>query len=232
MSSTLSKTGQQLPSRPNISDVLAPASASASNGSTNEAMSTSNQQADQATPRPELVTQADYIAADIMNRDWIDNIIDDLEGECAPDENATSAFIQMHQKSISIYRQALGHSSPVVSLNLLSLAQGMEQMVHFIDDSNTIPFSRDPDYKRIKDPDVDVEASKAAKLRLVKFMEDEAMILGNKDMENFLIWASGLVDWMNDSFEMTKEAILEQLSAPGGIEAYEKGQWREDEDED
>ena len=40
------------------------------------------------------------------------------------------------------------------------------------------PFSKDSDYKPVKDPEVDVEASKAAKLRLLKFMEDEARILG------------------------------------------------------
>ncbi len=196
MSSTLPGAGQQLPTRAKLADVLAPAAAS--NGSTNEAMSTSNQQADQANTIPKLITQAEYIAADIMNRDTIEHIIHDLEGLNAPDENATSSVIQMHQKTISILRQALGHSSPVVSLNLQCLVWGTFQMTSKIDDSNTVKFSGGPNYKRIEDPDVDVEASKAAKLRLVKFMEDETMILGNKDMENFLIWADVLVAWMSD----------------------------------
>lgn len=191
-------------------------------------MSTSNQQADQAKSHPKLITQADYIAADIMNRDSIEYEIHDLEGLNAPDENATSSFIQMHQKTISILQQALGHSSPVVSLNLRCLAEGTFQTKSEIDDSNTIQFSGNPDYEPIEDPDVDVEASKAAKLRLVKFMEDEAMILGNKDMENFLIWASGLVDGMSDCFEITQLTIQKQLSALGGIKAYEVGEWRKD----
>jgi hypothetical protein len=58
-------------------------------------------------------------------------------------------------------------------------------------------------------------------------MEDEAMILGNKDMENFLIWARSLVGWMTDLFERKQGAIPDQLSAPGGIGAYEVGYWRE-----
>jgi hypothetical protein len=99
-----------------------------------------------------------------------------------------------------------------------------------IDDSITIQFSGDADYERIEDPDVVVEASKAAKLRFVKFMEDEAMILGNKDMENFLIWAGSLVGWMSDFFEGTQLNIQEQLSAPGGFEAYDVREWRKGSD--
>jgi hypothetical protein len=157
MSSTLSEAGQQLPTRPGLSDVLAPASKS--NGSTNDAMSTSNQQADQAKPHPKLITQAEYIAADIMNRDAIEYTIKELEGLSAPCENATSSVLQMHQKTLSILRQALDHSSPVVSLNLECLAEGTFQTQYEIDDSNTIQYSKD--HERIEDPDVDVEASKA-----------------------------------------------------------------------
>jgi hypothetical protein len=91
MSSILPEAGQQLPTRPGLSNVLAPASTS--NGSTNEAMSTSNQQADQAKPHPKLITQADYIAADIMTRDNIEYTIKELEGLCAPNENATSSVL-------------------------------------------------------------------------------------------------------------------------------------------
>lgn len=230
MSSNLPEAGQQLPIRAKLADVLAPASAS--HGSSNEAMLTSNQRADQANPHPKLITQADYIAADIMNRDKIEGILDEMEGPNAPDENATSSVMQMHQKTISIFREAHIHSSPVVSWNLECLAEGIMQVRWAIDDSNTKPFSKDPDYKPVKDPEVDVEASKAAKLRLLKFMEDEARILGIKDFGNFLIWAKLLVDWMSDGFNGTQKAIEEQLSAPGGIEAYEVGWWREEEEED
>ena len=125
MSSTLPEAGQQLPTRPGLSDVLAPAETS--NGSTEEAMSTSNQQADQAKTHPKLGTQADYIAADLMNRDNIEYTIQGLEGLCAPNENATSSVLQIHQKTLCILRQALDHSSPVVSLNLECLVEGMFQ---------------------------------------------------------------------------------------------------------
>jgi hypothetical protein len=104
----------------------------------------------------------------------------------------------------------------------------MFQSRYEIDDSNTIQYSKDNE--RIEDPDVIVEASKAAKLRFVKFMEDEAMILGNKDMQNFLIWARSLAGWMSDGFEHTQMAIQDQLSAPGGIEAFKVGKWRDDSD--
>jgi len=228
MSSTQPEAGQQLPTRPELSGFLAPASTS--NGSTNEALSTSNQQADEAKPDPKLITQADYIAADIMNRDNIEYTINELEGSSAPDENAASSVLQLHQKTLSILGQALHHSSPVVSLNLQCLAEGTFRMETEIDDSIAIQFSGDADYERIEDPDVVVEASKAAKLRFVKFMEDEAMILGNKDMENFLIWAGSLVGWMSDFFEGTQLNIQEQLSAPGGFEAYDVREWRKGSD--
>jgi hypothetical protein len=224
-SSTLIEAGQQLLTRLRLSDVLAPAASS--DGSTDEAMSTSSQEADQAKPYPKLITQADYIAADIMNRDNIEQAIHELEGVNAPDDDATSAVLQMHQKTLFIRGQALDHSSPVVSLNLQCLAEGMFRMESDIDDNHTIQYTEDPDYERVEDPGVDVEASKAAKLRFVKFMEDEAMILGNKDMENFLLWAGSFVGWMSHCFEGTKLAIENQLSSPGGFGTYKVGWWRE-----
>ena len=56
------------------------------------------------------------------------------------------------------------------------------------------------------------------------------MILGNKDMQNFLIWARNLAGWMNDCFDLTQMAIQDQLSAPGGIGAYKVGKWRDESD--
>jgi hypothetical protein len=174
----------------------------------------------EAESTPKLWTQADYINQDYMNCDSIEEMIDGMLNMNAPFLGSTPNAVTIHNDAISLLREALIHLSPVVSLNLHVLAYSIFQNYTEIDDNYTLSYWKEKKRGRIADSGVAVKESMEAKMRFLDFMNGEARRLRNTDMENFLLYVKGIVEFMMEMFSSTKNEEVER--------GYKVGQWRND----
>lgn len=160
----------------------------------------------QANGTPTLWTQADYLNAGHINRDLLGELIESMLDDKATKPDDTEFAKGMHARAKSQLGEAFRRTG-APSINLHSLAYGIFANYTAIDDNRTLPRSGGPNRTPVADPGVDAQKSREAKTRFLDFMDAEARILGNKEMENFLLYVEDLVSCMRDVFDsIQKEA--------------------------
>ncbi|CZS89716.1 uncharacterized protein RCO7_02460 [Rhynchosporium graminicola] len=143
-------------------------------------------------------TQANYDEIAFKVQEDLDSHLYHFQNVEPPEPDATIGRIQIHNKVVALSQQALFTPDPRLALNLSVLVWGMWQASFRIDDGKVESVhvsSRGP-----PDPDVNVEATRAAKFRILGAIEKELPGLNNKDFKNVLRYLGDSIYGMYGSF--------------------------------
>lgn len=153
-------------------------------------------------------TQADWLYAVPLNHELIDEFMDDRMPPLLPNGPPDSDV--MLARARAQLGEARGRTD-AGSINLHALAATIFEHRSKINDNRTMPWSGTAHRPMVADQGVDVTRSSQAKIRFLDFMDAESRVLGNKEMENFVLYVMDSVTSMMDVFDS-----IQQLSQARG----------------
>jgi hypothetical protein len=140
---------------------------------------------------------AQYLEADELIQDLMEHSEDDYINGRLLGPDATEGRTQSHRNVLQLNKKRLSHESAAARLNLGCLEFTIWWTGFNMEEPKT---RRDG----LDDPEIDIDATRAMKLRFWKWLEKEVEAIGTKDMENFILHAEGLLGWMLDMTHCVK----------------------------